>query len=92
VLSRIADDEERHAELAHRMLAWALACDAALVVPLRRALHAIAITGARDVAGPLQAYGALSVETRAAVRDRAIEHVVRPCVEAMLVRAGITAP
>src|SRR6185369_6085591 len=47
LLSRIADDEERHAELAWRTVAWALTAGGA---PVRDALTAAAADVARELA------------------------------------------
>lgn len=65
VLERIAEDEERHAELAWRTLAWALAAGGAEV---RAAL--------RDELARLA--------PGAGTRREVIEHLVRPCLSALL--------
>ncbi|MBK7582387.1 MAG: hypothetical protein IPI67_19560 [Myxococcales bacterium] len=70
VLARIADDEDRHAELAWRMLGWAIDVGG---VTVRRAVEAeLSAVEAAET----------SDETRSAV----LRLLVRPCVEALVVR------
>ena len=89
VLLQIGDDEERHAELAFRLISWAIGVDPRCAAAVRRALDDQALSGAREVAGPLDAFGAITDDARAFVRDRALSHVVRPCLFALL---GTTGP
>jgi hypothetical protein len=68
VLLRIADDEERHAELAWRTLAWAVRAGGAHVLrQLSRALAELAPARAAD-----------------AVRARVLEELIEPCARALL--------
>ncbi len=92
-LERIAGDEERHAELAFRTVAWALGAGRAEVAP--RLAEAIAtlrgeLAGGEE-AGPagddgvdLSAYGVLGEAAQRAIRRRGLAEVVIPCAEAML--------
>ena len=84
VLLRIADDEERHAELAFRLVSWAIGVDPRCAAAVRRALDEQASTGVREVGGPLDTWGAIADDARAFVRDRALSQIVRPCVAALL--------
>ena len=88
-LRTIADDEERHAELAWRTLAWALRsggeeahCGLAEAVTRleREAL------GARRTAGPssLARHGVLGDAEAQALRLEALAQVVLPCARALL--------
>jgi hypothetical protein len=88
-LGRIASDEERHAELAWRTVAWALASGGEDV---RRALEG-AIAALRcelgepypAPSGPdLARYGAIGAAEQRRIRARTIEEVVLPCVAALL--------
>jgi len=92
-LSRIARDEGRHAELAFRFVAWALAQGGAdLGLELRAAFAAVRETLVREAnVAPddaLLAHGVLSGARRAALRRNALERVVEPCFERMLERHG----
>ena len=101
VLARIADDEERHALLAWRFVAWALARGDAsdmhgLAADVRRALAealAAAPTSLDDDMGEdaatrdeLHHAGRLTEQGRALVMRVALNSVVRPCAEAMLTK------
>ncbi len=90
VLERIAGDEERHAELAWRTVAWALEAGGA---PVARALGAAMrllegelAVGAAPVseAFDLSAHGALGDAARWTLRRRALAEVVLPCADALL--------
>ncbi|MFO0591849.1 MAG: ferritin-like domain-containing protein [Polyangiaceae bacterium] len=91
LLSRIAEDEERHAALAWRTVAWALREGGA---PVREALSRAAAEIEREVRTPpfvpdaatadLHALGILGPTALAAVRARALREVVLPCAEALL--------
>jgi hypothetical protein len=93
ILDRIAEDEERHAELAWRTVAWALAEGGAGVArAVRAAAEALGDEGggAGDEAGSpdLSTYGALGEVERRAIRWQAIAEVVRPCLDALLSASG----
>lgn len=98
-LRRIATDEERHAELAWRTVAFALRSDPE---PVKQAiLECIQIfTGELlDLAsGPaeadaldLSAHGVLGVPAQRRIRAAALSEVVLPCLRALLARAQATA-
>lgn len=93
MLARIAEDEARHAELAWRFVAWALASgDAAVRVAVASAFEGAAPTGPEvpaDIDLPAwEAHGRLSAETYAATVRAAMEDVIRPCAAALLGRPG----
>lgn len=93
VLSRIAADEGRHAELAFRFVAWALTLGGArLGSELRAELATVRETLAREASvardDELLAHGVLSGARRAALRLKAFERVVEPCFERMLEQHG----
>jgi hypothetical protein len=91
LLSRIAGDEERHAELAWRTVAWAARAGGE---PVARALRgAIAelerelLTGGaddHDLGLDLSAHGVLGPAAQRANRRRAVAEVVIPCARALL--------
>jgi hypothetical protein len=89
-LSRIAEDEERHAELGWRLVAWATQQGGA---PVRRALAAslarVQSTPVRPVphgvSGQLwQGFGRLSESDAAAIARGALSEVIEPCARALL--------
>jgi hypothetical protein len=89
ILDRIAEDEERHAELAWRTLSFALAAGGEAVArALRSAAEALRGEpggGEPTPAGPdLAAYGALGEAARRAIRQAATAEVALPCLEALL--------
>ena len=92
VLARIAGDEERHAELAWRTVAWALRAGGAEVArgdrggPLDRLREEVAAVSAPSGDEALARYGVLGEEAQRAIRRRAIAEVVIPCGEALLWR------
>ena len=96
VLQTIATDEARHAELAWRFVAWALASGDARV----RA----AVAGAFDrkrlrpdpggaivpdaaTAGVLAEHGWIDPTARGTAIERALDEVVGPCAQALLAKA-----
>jgi hypothetical protein len=90
ILDRIADDEERHAELAFRTVAWALRAGGEEVARgLAEAAATLRLELAQDAGacpaeeGDLSAQGALGVAARQAIRRRALAEVVLPCMEAL---------
>jgi hypothetical protein len=86
VLTRIADDETRHAALAWRSLSWLLDAHPHLREEARaRLLDAAATLGGADL-GPdqgLAAHGLLSGPALTALRQETIRAVVAPCVAAL---------
>ena len=93
VLARIADDEESHAELAWRTVAWALRAGgdevargiAAALEHLREEVAEVA-AGTGTGTEALARYGVLGEGAQRAIRRRAIVEVVLPCGEALLAR------
>jgi hypothetical protein len=96
VLTRIAVEEGRHAELAWRFVAWALqagppsllehvrdAFTAELTLP--SAARAVELSS-RD--RELARHGLLAAPLRAALRERVLSAVVAPCAEVLLAQAG----
>ncbi len=84
---RIAEDEQRHAELAWRTLAWIVRGDRAMGAVAVAAMEAaIADLGAVRGDGGLVApeVGLASGRTIAAIRRIAAEDVVRPCMAALV--------
>jgi hypothetical protein len=91
-LAKIADDEERHAELAWKILAWALREGGA---PAARALRERTAAWAcernhgapRDVdadgAATLEAWGIAGPATRRGMEDAAVRGIVEPCARAL---------
>jgi hypothetical protein len=86
VLARIAADEARHAELAWRTVAWALAAGGAEVRAAVETAFASALGGraAPEAGGAspdptLRAHGRLDTSTTAAVVQSALREVVAPC-------------
>jgi hypothetical protein len=91
VHARIADDEERHAMLAWRALAWLVRGDAAMGEVARAAMEeaiaSLCAEGARDgVVAP--EVGLASAKATAAARRAAAATVVRPCMAALLAELG----
>lgn len=86
---RIADDEERHAQLAWRALAWMMeSADDALRADVRDAFEAAAAAADRAVLTdpPVIAtqYGLPSGAELAAIRRQALREVVLPCANTLL--------
>ncbi|MDX2054694.1 MAG: hypothetical protein SFV15_19995 [Polyangiaceae bacterium] len=102
LLSRISDDETRHAALGWRFLAWALenvgaSTRAALEASLRELLHgecadadrqALSDTGFKAHAAALSAHGILSPASRAELRSTVLRDVVRPVLNSLLSAAN----
>jgi hypothetical protein len=90
ILDGIAEDEERHAELAWRTVAWALGAGGGEVATaLREAAKKLRdeLDGeeATAASGPdLSAHGALGEAERRTIRRRAVAEVVLPCLSALL--------
>lgn len=92
-LARIADDEERHAALAWKTLAWLLRAGSADVLAEVRA----ALRGLTDAAAPaapeaegreldLAGHGVLPASESAALRRRVLCEIVLPCAHALIQR------
>lgn len=83
-LSGIAEDEERHAELAWSMLAWLVANggDEARAA-LENALRTLDALPDVEPGPDAPDQGFLSMERRRELRDRVVEEIVRPCVRAL---------
>jgi hypothetical protein len=90
-LRRVAEDEQRHAELGWRFVQWALATDASLQGRARAtfaAAQAEARTGvtrdAADAGTPeLRAHGVIDAPLRAEVWQRGLAEVIEPCAAAL---------
>ena len=91
VLSRIRDDETRHAELAWRTVKWAIGAGLTTPAEMERELLAAVEQSSVEVVdaarqegrGDLASHGLLSPATIAEVRRVALESVVRPAVDAL---------
>ncbi len=89
---RIAIDEQRHAELAFRIIAWAVrTCEsAASTIAAERQRLAASVhdeqgrgaVAAGDVALP--GYGVLAEDAERRVRDHAVQAIVLPCIDNLL--------
>lgn len=90
-LDGVADDEQRHAELGWRALAWLLRADPTLVPAARAAFEREArperfavVEGQASAPGS----GLPSPNAIAATRRAVLEHVVGPCAQALLGARG----
>ena len=96
LLERIAEDEERHAELAWRTVAWAIRAGGDEVASALRDAAATLVAELTEGDAPadpegaldLTAHGALGDAARRTIRRRAIAEVVSPCAEALLATVG----
>ncbi len=95
VLTIIGQDERRHAELAWRFVAWALAQDQSLSKVLLRVVEG-EFEAARERArtqnnnGPsLLEFGVVSDSERAKLREQALEAVILPCLRTL---CGVSVP
>jgi hypothetical protein len=91
-LARITEDEARHAELAWRFVAWALAQGDARV--FAAVAQAFAEPAALPDGGPdalfaevMEAHGRLDAASLRATLTRALDDVVRPCAASLLADA-----
>ncbi len=88
LLSRIADDEQRHAELAWRTLAWMLEGEGASLRSFAREVFDEAMEAMAAARLPkrmaARECGLLSASEIMAVRQKALAEVVGPCKEALL--------
>lgn len=85
VLTQIAADEQRHAELAWRYVAWTLKRDARLAAVLRQEITR-AGAEAPDVDATRETrlqHGIVSDAMRCALRGRALREVIAPCARAL---------
>lgn len=92
LLGGVADDESRHAELAWRFVSWALErspheVGAMLEQELARAEPIEPGDPSAD-SSALLAHGIVDETRRAALRNAALEQVVRPCGAALLARSS----
>lgn len=87
-LAGIAADEQAHAELAWRTVAWlAVEHGAPVHDAIRRFSAGLADTSDETVDGvDLSAHGALGVRAQLAVRRAVLRDVVRPCLDGLLGR------
>jgi hypothetical protein len=85
-LSAIAEDEARHAELAFRFVAWALAHGGAAVRAAVAGAFAepVALPEPSDLPAEMAAHGRLSPSAARAFAERALAEVIRPCSARML--------
>jgi hypothetical protein len=87
-LVSIAGDEARHAELAFKILAWALRTGGdevrARIASDLAELRAAALPVASDPPGFTEHLGILSAATTRSVRARTLATLVIPCTEALL--------
>jgi hypothetical protein len=88
-LRTIAADEARHAELAWRILAWAVRVEPALTSSLSDAFAGARLEPARaiDDAPDLAHHGVLGARATAAIRAEVERDVVAPCLDALLASA-----
>ena len=90
VLSGIAADEARHAELAWRFVRWALERGGAELGELARAEFERCLVSSSDPAPAaaldLERHGVLSASASSRLRQRALSEVVLPCARALLGR------
>jgi hypothetical protein len=91
VLSKIAEDEKRHAELAWRFVQWAMSRDATLRATAVSALTSSLATGVAAVAVPrsdrgmdLLAFGVVPDSLREEIRARVVREIIAPCAKALL--------
>jgi hypothetical protein len=91
-LSVIAEDEARHAELAWRVVAWAVQTGGERVRAAAAEAFEAALRGTGDVAPACDAgspdvaaaHGRLSAAAARAAQTRAMDEIVRPCLAALL--------
>lgn len=88
VLEGIAEDEEHHAELAWKTIAWLLRRHGE---PVRHAIEAfrahlstLSLGGMAETATNDEAHGVLGAARRIAVHERVVRDVALPCLHALL--------
>jgi hypothetical protein len=97
VLERMASDEEAHAELAWRTVAWALSVEPEAVrARLERAASKVAkdaelAAASHDPADSRRLPGVTSAGERSAIKKRAIAEVTLPCLDALLAQCPVPA-
>src|SRR5262249_13852575 len=79
-LETIAEDEARHAELAWRILAWAISTAGSRL--WERLIEARRAYEAGEVDAPM-ACGVLTADEAGAIRARVISEVIDPCLHAL---------
>lgn len=96
VLSQVAVDEQRHADLAWRFVIWALEREPSLAQRLTRALDETLTHGQDRCAeiesakhSTLAAYGLLPRSTRAELRQHVLEEVVQPVLRTLVQGTGV---
>ena len=97
-LSRVVEDETKHAELAFRFVRWALETSTlpARALLAQRILEQLVVEGLDDAerlhdnaaATLLARHGLLPEHTRSMVRRRALSDVVAPCLTALVAQLG----
>jgi hypothetical protein len=97
VYERIAEDEQRHAELAWKTLRFLLASADGATLKLAADAFERAIEGASRDPRPRRykaerRQGLLSAEELGALRRQALREVVRPCADALLAHAESAVP
>ncbi len=101
VLSRVADEEARHALLAFEFVKWALAESRSLGPTLERALEREITASAalertatppREDDATLSAHGILPESRRRSLRARVLEDVVAPCLTELRHNAATVRP
>ena len=85
VLERVTADEQRHAELAWRTLGWMLKRNPALVTEVQGAIDSVKNLFEPGVDTVVdRERGLLSSREIVAIRRRAFDEVVRPCMRALI--------
>jgi hypothetical protein len=97
VLSQIAHDEQRHADLAWQVVRWALSERPEMAVRVellvqREAQQAAARTRGEPEASWMGEFGILSGAERAELKASVLTEVVRPCVKALAAQSCATSP
>jgi hypothetical protein len=94
VLSRISDDETRHAELAWRFVAWALERDPSLRLVAEREFERhlsapVSVSVSVSDEPDLSRHGVLPMHRRADLRRAVLHGVIRPSAAALSARARL---
>lgn len=85
-LSRLADDEARHAELAFVFAAWALAERPCLAHVVDEEVATVCVEPGQGSAG-LERFGVLDAERRRQVQHDALALIIRPLARSLVARA-----
>lgn len=95
VLRRIANDEQRHAELAWRALAWLLESASVDETEVAQNAFAEAIRGAAHdpevLRSPFPEHGVLDAQALGSLRRQVLAEVIEPCASALLDQSKIAA-